>query len=72
MAQWVHRTRTDGSVIVQIKWRTDGRYQSESFTNVRSAAEFRTAVEAAGNRWPEGWVRGTACCPRSSATVGAG
>ncbi len=38
MAQWVHRTRTDGSVIVQIKWRMDRRYQSESFTNVRLAA----------------------------------
>lgn len=58
MAQWVPRTRTDGSVVVQIRWRRDGRQYSETFTNVRLATEFRTAVEAAGNQWPEGWVRG--------------
>ena len=44
MAQWVPRTRVDGSVVVQIRWRRDGRQYSETFTNVRLATEFRTAV----------------------------
>jgi integrase len=58
MAQWVRRSRTDGGESIQIKWKVDGRYQSETFTDARLAAEFRTAVELAGHRWPEGWVRG--------------
>ena len=58
MAQMVQRTRTDGGVSVQIKWRLNGRWQSETFTNVRLAAEFQTAVEAGGHAWPEGWVKG--------------
>ena len=63
MAQWVPRTRADGSIVVQIKWRQDGRYHSESFNTLRLASEFRTAVEAAGNRWPDGWVRGEGWAP---------
>jgi len=43
---------------VQIKWRMDGRWQTESFTDARAAAEFRTAVEQAGHRWPERWIKG--------------
>jgi hypothetical protein len=58
MAQWVRRPRTDGGESIQIKWRIDGRWQSETFTDARLAVEFRTAVELAGHRWPEGWVRG--------------
>src|SRR4051812_32582488 len=58
MAQWVSRPRSDGAVSVQIKWRMDGRWQSETFTSVRLAAQFRTAVEEAGHRWPEGWIKG--------------
>jgi hypothetical protein len=54
MAQWVRRSRTDGGESIQIKWRLDGRWQSETFTDAR------TAVELAGHRWPEGWVRGRA------------
>jgi len=57
MAQWVNRTRADGGVSVQIKWRQDGRWQSETFTDIRLASEFRSAVESAGHRWPTGWVR---------------
>jgi hypothetical protein len=30
MAQWVRRPRTDGGESIQIKWRMDGRYQSET------------------------------------------
>jgi integrase len=58
MAQWVERVRADGGLSVQIKWRLDGRWQSETFTNLRLAAEFRTAVEVAGHEWPQDWVRG--------------
>jgi hypothetical protein len=58
MAQWVTRARTDGGESIQIKWRLDGRWQSETFTNPRLASEFCTAVEVAGHRWPDGWVKG--------------
>ena len=47
MAAWIPRHRADGGVSVRkIKWRQDGRWQSETFTNARLAAEFRPAVEA--------------------------
>ena len=59
MAQWVRRPRTDGGESIQIKWKIDGRYQSETFADPRLAAEFRAAVELAGHRWPEGWVKGS-------------
>lgn len=59
------RERADGGVTIQIKWRMDGRWQSESFTSPRSAAEFRAAVEDAGDRWPEGWVKGHGWAPTS-------
>jgi hypothetical protein len=52
MAQWVNRARTDGGQSIQIKWRMEGRWQSETFTNARAASEFRAAVEACGHRWP--------------------
>jgi hypothetical protein len=53
MAQWGSvGQRADRAVGVQIKWRMDGRWQSETFTDARLVAEFRAAVEAAGHRWP--------------------
>ena len=69
MAQWVSRPRADGGMSVQIKWRMDGRWQCETFTDARRAAEFRTAVELAGHRWPTGWLKGRGwqpipSCPR--------
>ena len=64
MAQWVTRPRADQGVSVQIKWRMDGRWQSETFTDARLAAEFRNAVEAAGHRWPQGWIKGEGWKPR--------
>jgi integrase len=67
MAEWVQRPRADGTIVVQIRWRQDGRYHSESFTNVRLAIEFRTAVEAAGNQWPTGWIRGEGWAPAPAA-----
>jgi hypothetical protein len=57
MASWVNRKRADGGTSVQIRWREEGQVQSETFTNLRLAGEFRSAVEAGGNVWPEGCVR---------------
>jgi hypothetical protein len=72
MAQWVRRSRTDGGESIQIKWRLDGRWQSETFTDARLAAEFRTAVELAGHRWPDGWVRGRAGLAGTCGGAGVG
>jgi hypothetical protein len=35
MAQWVNRPRADGGTSIQIKWRMDGRWQAETFTEPR-------------------------------------
>ena len=68
MAQWVRRPRTDGGESIQIKWKFDGRYQSETFTDARLAAEFRTAVDDS----PE-WLlqRYQEACDRSRAVTAA-
>jgi integrase len=58
MASWTSRKRADGGTSVQIRWRQEGRWQSETFTSVRLASEFRTAVETAGHAWPEDWEKG--------------
>lgn len=58
MASIVQRRRTDGSVGYQVRWRQGGRWQSEIFDTGRKAERFRRAVEAAGSRWPTGWVPG--------------
>lgn len=45
----------------KVQWRESGRgasLQSESFTVRKRAMTFKDEVERAGNRWPEGWVRG--------------
>jgi hypothetical protein len=49
---------------VQIKWRMDGRWQSETFTVPRSAAEFRrvSRLPVIGGR--EGWIKGEGWEPR--------
>lgn len=69
MAQWVNRARTDGGQSIQIKWRMQGRWQCETFTDARAAAEFRAAVEAGGHRWPPGWVKGQGHCEVVSGLV---
>lgn len=52
------RTRSDGGVTYQVRWRQDGVPQFESFELLRKAEAFRVMVEEAGNRRPEGWVKG--------------
>jgi hypothetical protein len=56
MASWVNRKRGDGGTSVQIRWREDGQVQSETFTNLRLAGEFKAAVEAGGNVWSRSLV----------------
>jgi len=44
----------------RVKWRQDGLWQSETFGADRRspALRFRRDVEQAGNRWPDGWLKG--------------
>ena len=61
MATLTERKSKAGTVTYKIKWTQGGRsgsYESETFTNKRRALRFQTEVEAAGNCWPDGWVRG--------------
>lgn len=66
---WIEkRNRADGGTSARVVWRLggerDGLYQSETFgagtdaMNLERARGFQKMVEAAGQRWPEGWVRG--------------
>ncbi len=62
MAAIRSRTRADGGTAHTVTWRLGGArggaQQSETFVTAQAAAEFRRDVEAAGHRWPPGWVRG--------------
>jgi hypothetical protein len=44
----------------RIKWRQDGNPQGETFGpgHRNQAKRFQLDVEAAGNRWPEDWIKG--------------
>lgn len=66
---WIQkRRRTDGGLSVRVEWRMGGGRtgvrQDETFSagtdaqNLARAEGFKTMVEAAGNRWPDGWVKG--------------
>ncbi|MGQ0467987.1 MAG: tyrosine-type recombinase/integrase [Sporichthyaceae bacterium] len=57
MASIHERGRRDG-VAYQVRWRQDGRWQSDTFGTRRQAVRFQCDVEDAGNRWPDGWVPG--------------
>lgn len=65
---WIEKKkRSDGGVSARVVWRLggsrDGAYQSETFSagtdamNMERARGFKSMVDAAGQRWPEGWVR---------------
>lgn len=58
MASIVGRPKKDGSVTYQVKWREAGLWQDDKFGDPTSAEQFKKLVEAHGNRWPHGWVRG--------------
>lgn len=66
---WIEqRKRGDGGVSARVIWRLggtrDGAKQVETFSagtdaqNLARADGFKKMVDAAGQRWPEGWVRG--------------
>lgn len=66
---WIERKkRADGGTSARVVWRhgggRDGAYQSETFSagrdpaNMERARGFKSMVDATGQRWPEGWVRG--------------
>ena len=88
---WIQqRRRGDGGVSVRVEWRLGGGRgalrQEETFSagsdeqNQARAEGFKKMVEAAGQDWPDGWVKGEGfvrarvddryCAPPSFATVG--
>ncbi|MFD6415943.1 tyrosine-type recombinase/integrase [Streptomyces sp. NPDC060194] len=64
MASIVPRPRKSGEITYQVKWRQDGEWQGEKFGDPdpeigrQQAEQFQALVEAHGNRWPHGWVKG--------------
>lgn len=42
----------------RVVWREQGVKQTETLATEAAAQEFRRYVEAAGNRWPRGWIPG--------------
>lgn len=68
MAWITRRKRSDGGVSATVVWRhrgdREGRYQAETFSagsdaqNLARADGFKKMVEAAGQDWPDGWVKG--------------
>lgn len=58
MASIVERPKKDGTATYQVKWRQDGKQESERFGDITGAETFKKLVEAHGGRWPHGWVRG--------------
>lgn len=66
---WIEkRRRSDGGVSARVVWRMvgtrDGAYQAETFSagsdarNHARADGFKAMVDAGGQRWPDGWVKG--------------
>lgn len=61
MASIVPRPKKSGEITYQVKWRESGDWQTENFggeDGQGQAEQFRKLVEAHGNKWPYGWVRG--------------
>jgi integrase len=61
MASIRKRERKDGSSIYQVRWLQGGRggdWETEKFSDETTATEFKKLVDAHGQRWPAGWVKG--------------
>lgn len=62
MAKIRARTRADGGVTYQVSWILGGGHKGpggyESFLDRADAEQFRALVEASGEQWPHGWVKG--------------
>jgi integrase len=54
-------SKSDPTIVsYRVKWRQEGRVEGETFgpDHRNQAQRFKLDVEAAGNRWPHGWIRG--------------
>ncbi|MEU1276741.1 site-specific integrase, partial [Streptomyces sp. NPDC005799] len=61
MASIRERKKKDGTATYQVRWLQGGRggsWEDENFADPDQAEAFRKLVEAHGNKWPYGWVRG--------------
>lgn len=62
MAAVVGRRNKDGSISYKVQWRIGGRrgaaWQSETFADRRWAVKFQSMIDANGQQWPEGWLKG--------------
>lgn len=58
MAYLEDRTAKDGSVSYRVAWREGGTRRSETFARKADAKRFRGMVDAAGQRYPDGWIPG--------------
>ena len=62
MASVVTRKHKSGECTFRVQWLLGGGrgapWQSESFQDHRAALKFQSLVDAHGQRWPEGWVKG--------------
>jgi hypothetical protein len=52
----------DGDCTYKVQWLLGGRrgapWQSETFRDRRVALKFQALVDANGQRWPDGWIKG--------------
>ncbi|NUK22021.1 tyrosine-type recombinase/integrase [Streptomyces lunaelactis] len=61
MATIRKRERKDGSATYQVRWLQGGRggtWESEPFGDEDSAEQFKKLVDAHGQQWPHGWIKG--------------
>jgi len=61
MASIRKRERKDGTAIYQVRWIQGGRggdWETEKFGDEDSAKQFKKLVDAHGQQWPPGWVKG--------------
>ena len=56
MASIETRAGSTGTTTWRVIWREAAVKQSERFDNATSAEKFQRHVEAAGDRWPPGWI----------------
>ncbi|MEV0441870.1 site-specific integrase [Streptomyces spectabilis] len=70
MASIRERGKKDGTVTYQVRWLQGGRggsWEDEKFGDEDSALTFQKLVEAHGNQWPYGWVKGQGFVEQPSA-----
>ncbi len=62
MPSVVTRKHKSGACTFKVQWLLGGGrgapWQSETFQDRRAALKFQSLVDANGQRWPEGWVKG--------------